>query len=192
MRASSGTITGGAIPPSPRFSFGLSSRGRVARRTWEERASLVTYSAKGGQRIKSGPRHLSLLLWDAVPCQCRIRNNVSPALVLQLMKNNFEGMFTWMAMNMFIPVFWCNAWGKWLIQRCALLSPAAQIFLQSFDILGLFTCFCLGFFFIPPSFANKSLYRGSWSKKKERSNVYNNHHAPSALISRIELALVLY
>lgn len=27
---------------------------------------------------------------------------------------------------------------------------------------------------------------------KKKSNVYNNHHAPSALISRIELALVLY
>lgn len=190
MRASSGTITGGAIPPSPRFSFGLSSRGRVARRTWEERASLVTYSAKGGQRIKSGPRHLSLLLWDAVPCQCRIRTNVSPALVLQLMKNNFEGMFTWMAMNMFIPVFWCNAWGKWLIQRCALLSPAAQIFLQSFDILGLFTCFCLGFFLFPHRLQIRACIVAHDQKK--RSNVYNNHHAPSALISRIELALVLY
>lgn len=30
-------------------------------------------------------------------------------------------------MNMFIPGLWCSAWGKWLIQRCALLSPAPQI-----------------------------------------------------------------
>lgn len=190
MRASSGTITGGAIPPSPRFSFGLSSRGRVARRTWEERASLVTYSAKGGQRIKSGPRHLSLLLWDAVPCRVSVALEIM--FPLRLFCNWWRIILKACSRGwLWICLFRCSG----VTREVSDLSRGARYFLPllRFFCRALTSWGCLlGVFFIPPSFANKSLYRGSWSKKKKRSNVYNNHHAPSALISRIELALVLY
>lgn len=62
---------------------------------------------------------------------------------------NYIDALLWM--NMFILVLWCSAWGKWLIQRCALLSPAPliEIFVWcvwhfDLDIFRLFSClfFC--------------------------------------------------
>lgn len=121
-RRSSGTITGGAIP-TPLLNLGLSERERVAHCTWV--IVSVMYCGPEGQRIRTKPADTSLTLWDAAPYRSPVAKGppwLAAAVVLRLMRIFFHyfGALVWM--EMFILVLCCGAWGKWLIQRCALLS----------------------------------------------------------------------
>lgn len=136
-RRSSGTITGGAIP-TPLLNLGLSERESVAHCTWA--VVSVMYCGPEGQRTRAGPADTSLTLWNAAPHRSPVAKGLpwlAAAAVLRLMRIFFHYFGALVRMEMFILVLCCGAWGKWLIQRCALLSPAPRMEIF-FDVCKVF------------------------------------------------------
>lgn len=135
LRRSSGTITGGAIPPSP-LRPGLLSWECVAHCTWANVS--VMYNRKGGQRITTRPRDLSLMLWNAEPYRPRIKNylpGLAAAVVLQLMK-----IFIFILMRfcgcLWICLFWCSG----VVREVSDLSRGARYFLMLLKSRFCFMC----------------------------------------------------